>query len=167
MYELEALNISTKQTSANLEEFESFCLGEKHLSPEKFRLLNIELSIGAVLHVGRRYWRDDDDGRHLIWEGTDEREHDLGSITNMHVMRDYPGFNRTRTLALGHDHVESHEVIEGDSFGSITQVKMKDGTIGVGPNYKMALRNAVLKMHLGQKKRTMFSFWRFWKALKK
>ncbi|MEM7651080.1 MAG: hypothetical protein AAF204_03235, partial [Pseudomonadota bacterium] len=30
----------------------------------------------------------------------------------------------------------------------VTIVRMKDGTSGVGPDYKMALRNASLKMHL-------------------
>jgi hypothetical protein len=132
-----------------LQDFEAFCLGEKRLSPEEFKNLNIELSINAVLHIGKHKFKRCEDGRHLIWTGPDHREHDLGSIDQMNVMRDYPGFNKVRSLALDHGDVEETKVINVPlSRRQLTLVKMKDGSTGIGPDYKTALRNAALKKKL-------------------
>ena len=126
-----------------------FCMGEKHLTPEQFRDLNIQLSLSAVEHIGSHRLENTPDGKHLMWTGADNREHDLGSIDNPNVARDYPGFHRARSLSLGHDLVQENMVIDAPRRnGQITLVKMKDGTTSVAPNYKMALRNAALKIHL-------------------
>ena len=134
---------------ARLKDFELFCVGEKHLTPEQFRTLNLQLSVSAVEHIGKLRVENTSDGRHLIWTGVDEREHDLGSAENPDISRDYPGFHRTRSLSMGHDMVEENLVIDAPRRGGqITLIKMKDGTTSVAPNYKMALRNAALKVHL-------------------
>lgn len=132
-----------------LKDFELFCLGEKHLSPEQFQDINRELSLNAVLHIGTHRYQNTPDGKHLIWAGTDSREHDLGAADDPNVLRDYPGFHRTRSLALGHEQVEENTIINAPRRSQqVTMVKMKDGTTAVAPNYKLALRNAALKIHL-------------------
>lgn len=132
-----------------LKDFELFCLGEKPLTPENFKTLNEELSLSAVLHIGTRHFRKERDGKHLIWESPDHREHDLGPIDNIDIMHTCPGFHKTRTLALGAADVLETDIIDiPPSHRQVTIVRMKDGTTGIGPNYKMALRNAALKMHL-------------------
>lgn len=149
MYGLQTLKIHPKKVFECLKEFELFCLGETKITPEKFKNLNKELSVSAVLHIGRRRVEKNTDGKHLIWISPDQREHDLGSIHDVNVFRDYPGFNRTRSLSLGHDQVVESKIIGVPPLhNKITVVKLKDGSTGIGPNYKMALRNASLKMHL-------------------
>jgi hypothetical protein len=134
---------------ARLQNFESFCLGEKYMTPDEVTALNEELSIGAIMHIGKyRFVREDDEVR-LIWTSPDKCQHDLGPVNRLKVMRDCPGFHRTRSLALGQEHVETSGQIEVRTLnGYISMVKMKDGSTGYGPNYKVALRNAALKMHL-------------------
>ena len=52
-------------------------------------------------------------------------------------------------MALAGDKVAESKVIHiAGVKGSVTVVTMLDGSVGVGPNYRMALRNAALKMHL-------------------
>ena len=149
MLGLRSIKPDPKDVLAVLEDFELFCLGKKHMSPERFMELNIELSVSAVHSIGRHRYQHSADGRHLLWTGPDEREHDLGPVDEVNVLRNYPGFNRSRTLSLGHDQVAENEVIDVPALRrQITVVKMKDGSTGVAPNYKMALRNAALKMHL-------------------
>ena len=149
MFGFQSLQMKPEKVLRRLKDFELFCLGEKKLSPEVFRSLNEDLSLSAVLHIGKRHFRKDADGKHLIWQGHDEREHDLGPIDNIKITQDCPGYHKTRTLALAGDQVLKSDVINiPPSRKQVTVVKLKDGTTGVGPNYKMALRNAALKMHL-------------------
>ncbi len=146
---LQDYKISAEKVLTIIEEFEQFCLGKKTMSPEKFMDLNQDLSISAVLHIGssRTEWRDD--GNHVIWAAPDNSEHDLGPIENLNVTRDYPGFHRTRSLSLGQESVEGNELLHiASSDRNITKVRMKDGTVGYGTDYKIALRNAALKMNL-------------------
>ena len=134
---------------SHLKDFEMFCLGKKEMSPDKFKSLNVELSISAVEHIGERHIRKEADGKHLIWIGPDKREHDLGLVDESNVIRDYPGFHRTRSLSLGHDQVVENDMVDVPTLRrQVSMVKMKDGSTGLGPNYKMALRNAALKMFL-------------------
>ncbi|MEZ5813884.1 MAG: hypothetical protein R3E13_04075 [Alphaproteobacteria bacterium] len=149
MFGLHPPKIKPEKVLQRLKDFEAFCLGEKKLTPKHFQAINEELSLSAVLHVGKRYIRKEGDGKHLIWLGVDNREHDLGPINTLNIRQTCPGFHKTRTLSLG-----SRDVLETDTITipphnkNVIIVKMKDGTTGIGPNYKMALRNAVLKMHL-------------------
>ncbi len=151
MYELQALQSKPQEILAHLELFEDYCMGKNVLTPEEYKALNIELSIGAVVHIGRKLFKNYNDGKHLIWISPDNKEHDMGLINNIDVFRDYPGFNRSRSLCLGKDMVDRYEVIEIEGKGNITRVVMEDGSFGIGPNYRMALRNAALKMHLTQR----------------
>ena len=149
MFGFQSLQMKPEKVLRRLKDFELFCMGEKRLSPENFKTLNEELSLSAVLHVGSRHFRKEKDGKHLIWESPDHKKHDLGPIHNLNIMQSCPGFHKPRTLALAGDDVDGTDVIELPKVRKqITIVKMKDGTEGIGPNYKMALRNAALKMHL-------------------
>lgn len=146
-----------------LEAFEQFCMGERHLSPEDFTDINKELSIGAVLCIGRHAFKNNRDGRHLIWIDLTDRRHDLGEVTNLNVMSECPGFHRGRTLALTKDaDVATTEIIDVPPYRrQMTKVVLEDGSHGIGPDYKMALRNAALKKHLKSQfnKARGFSFW--------
>lgn len=134
---------------ASIEDFEACCLGKKDMSPKQFQSLNRELSMNAVLNIGRHRLSYKTDGRHLIWRSPDNREYDLGKVEDLNVFRDYPGFHKRRSLSLGQDHVTKSEVIDAPgSRQKLSVVKMKDGSKGIGPNYKIALRNAAMKMHL-------------------
>lgn len=149
MFGFQSLRIKPEKILRRLKDFELFCLGEKRLTPENFRTLNEELSLSAVLHIGKRHFRREADGKHLIWEGLDNREHDLGPIDNLDITHTCPGFHKTRTLALAGDNVLESDILTVPPMNKhVTIVRMKDGTSGVGPNYKMALRNAALKMYL-------------------
>ena len=149
MFGFQTLQIKPEKVLKHLKDFELFCLDELFLSPDSFKVLNEELSLSAVLHVGKRYYRKDSDGKHLIWKGLDKREYDLGPLHDMNIMRNYPGFHKTRTLALAGNKVEKIDIIQSPKKrNTITVVTMKDGTAGLGTDYKTALRNAALKMHL-------------------
>ena len=150
---------------ACLEDFENFCLGNKFIPPEEFRFIDKKLSIGTVMHIGSTYFRNGEDGKHLIWIAPDEREHDLGSIENLDSTDEYPGFHRGRSLALCHEQVAAHEIIDVPYIGYATKVILADGTAGIGPNYKKALRNAALHQQLKQDFR-LFSFSGIWSHLK-
>ncbi len=152
MISIEQARPTAKTLLSNLEAFEAFCLGELRFSPAKFRELNEELSVGAVLMIGKRRYERDTDGKRLIWVGFDEREHDLGYVHDANVMRDYPGFHAKRTLSLGKDLVKESEIIPAPSGkGNLSKVTLVDGSVGIAPNYRMALRNAAMKMHLTHK----------------
>lgn len=124
-------------------------MGEQKLHPAKFRDINSELSICAVLIIGKRRYQTSNNNRHLIWVGLDDQEHDLGRADDINVMRDYPGFHAARTSALAGEDVKETNFIDSPSGnGTLCEVIMKDGSRSIGPNYRMALRNAALKMHL-------------------
>ena len=73
MFGFQTLQIKPEKVLRRLKDFELFCLGEKTLTPEVFKTLNEDLSLSAVLHIGKRYFRRDHDGKHLIWQGMDLR----------------------------------------------------------------------------------------------
>lgn len=138
-----------KKTIAMLHDFEMSCLGEKPLSPDDFVMLNKELSLSAVNFIGECHFERKEDGHHVIWTAPDKSSHDLGVLTEINVMKDYPGFHKARSLCLGHKDVIENEVLSiGHSRKHVSMVKLKDGTEGYGPNYKIALRNAALKSRL-------------------
>ncbi len=156
MFGLQGLQINPKNILSKLREFEACCLEGSSLSPEEFKSLNIELSIGAILHVGKRRFLKKIDGKHLLWTGLDNREYDLGPVHKLDVMHYAPGFHRSCTMSLGNNLVKDNSILEiKNTKKQVSIVYLKDGSVGVGPNYKMALRNAVLKMHLS--KNFMFS----------
>ena len=145
-----------------LAEFEQVCLGEKTLSPERFMDINKELSLGAVMYIGRLRKNRTSNGDHLIWTDPEKRVHDLGPVDNLDVLHECPGFHRGRTLAIGQNEVVCTEVIDIPPFRKqMTKVSLKDGSEGVGPDFKIALRNAALKKHLKNQfnKARGFSFW--------
>ena len=59
------LQVNPKKVLSKLQEFENFCLGKKRLTPEEFKALNIELSMGSVFHIGKRRFLKELDGKHL------------------------------------------------------------------------------------------------------
>jgi hypothetical protein len=165
MLSIEEIRPRTKTILSYLEQFEKFCLGLEYLHPSKFRDINNELSICAVLMIGKRRFHWQNSTRRLIWIGLDEQEHDLGDPDDMNVMRDYPGFHAARTMALGHDLVKETRFINpAKGNGSVCEVILKDGTHAIAPNYRMALRNASLKMHLKTQFNTM-SLSRLWNGI--
>ncbi len=166
MLSIENARPTNKQIMSHLEEFERFCLGETRLQPAKFREINEELSIGAVLMLGKRRYQNHEDGqRHLIWRGLDNQEHDMGQISDAHVMRDYPGFNAKRSRSLGVDMISESKIITApNGKGHVSVVTMEDGSTGIGLDYRMALRNAALKMHL-KKTFNTFSLASLWNSL--
>ncbi|MCC6597707.1 MAG: hypothetical protein IT559_02840 [Alphaproteobacteria bacterium] len=153
----------TDKILERLKEFEMFCMGEKYLTPEKFTSLNKELSISTIMHIGKHRYKTLPDGDHFFWTDLDNREHDLGIADDLNIFQECPGFHKTRTHALGNtDVVETRIVDIPSSRRQATMVVMKDGTTGIAPNYKLALRNAALKRHL----KTSFknaSGWNIWK----
>lgn len=152
MISLENARPSTKMILNHLDEFEASCTGNTPLSPAKFREINTELSVGAVMMLGKLRYQNDFGGKRVYWRGPDNKEHDLGLAHDANVLRDYPGFNARRTLSLGSNMVSEDKVIENpNGNGHLSVVTMQDGSIGIGPNYRMALRNAALRMHLTSK----------------
>ena len=149
MFDVKNASPPQKQLLRYLDEFEQCCTGEKYCSPSKFREINKHLSIGAVLRLGTHRYETNLTGTRLFWKGLDGREYDMGLTHDMHVMRDYPGFHAQCSRSLGNDLVLENKTIPGpNKKGSLSVVTMKDGSTGIGPNYRIALRNAVLKMHL-------------------
>ena len=152
MVNIELARPTAKHILDHIEEFESFCLGYESFSPEYFRAINEELSISAVLMIGQHRYQKDRNGKHLFWQGTDNREYDLGLAHEANIMRDFPGFHASRSRSLGAELVEKSEVMPvPNGKGNISKVTLQDGTTGIGPNYRLALRNAALKMHLKSK----------------
>lgn len=149
MMNIENVRPTPRKILTHLEEFERYCMGDARISPVQFRDLNAELSISAVLMIGKRRYVQNPSGKHLLWRGLDEHEYDLGPLHNTNVVRDYPGFHGKRSLSLGNDLVTESKVIHiPGARGNLTMVTLSDGSTGVGPDYRMALRNASLKMHI-------------------
>ncbi|MCK5285582.1 MAG: hypothetical protein KAJ86_08370 [Alphaproteobacteria bacterium] len=148
MFNFNIIKSNSEKVLSNLENFELFCIGEKELSPQEFTNLNKELSISAIKYIGQSKFCRKKDGKHLIWIGLDNQEHDLGKVNAINITKDYPGFHKSRSLSLGHDHVTKNDVVDIPKCEPMNIVKMDDGSTGIAPNYKMALRNASLKMHL-------------------
>jgi len=147
---------------AHIEEFEKFCTGQKKHTPSEFRKVNRELSIGTALLIGKHRYQRDEEGKRLIWRGLDNKEYDLGHIHDANIMRDYPGFHARHCQSLSANSVQESKVIRiADGKKSITTVTMQDGSTGIGPNYRMALRNAALKMHF-KKEFNTFSLSNLW-----
>jgi hypothetical protein len=72
------------------------------------------------------------------------------------------GFNKVRTLACAKEEICETEIVAiPHSRHYMTRVKFKDGTQGIGPDFKIAMRNAVLKKELKSqfKKAAGFSLW--------
>lgn len=149
MLELQTLQTSPKKILNKLKDFENFCLGTINLSPEEFKKLNMELSIGAIFHIGKRRFLKNEDGKHLLWTGLDKQEYDLGPIHKLNIFRTGPGFHRGSTFSLDNDSVTKNEIMEIPGLKKqISIVTLKNGSVGVGPNYKIALRNAAIKSQL-------------------
>ncbi len=155
MLALENVRPTAKKMLNHVDMFEEFCLGKRSYTPSTFRTINEKLSLGAVLMLGKHRYQKERDGNHLIWKGLDQREHDLGPVHEANIMRDFPGFNRKRSLSLGRDNVKETQIVpHPNGKGTLSIVIMKDGSVGIGPNYRIALRNAALRMHL----KTRFNF---------
>ncbi|MCB1681218.1 MAG: hypothetical protein KDI65_04725 [Alphaproteobacteria bacterium] len=166
MFSIEGNKPSAEILLQYIEQFEEFCRGSMNMTPQFFRDINNELSVGAVMFIGKRRYKVTDNSTHLIWQGVDQREHDLGPVHNANIFRDYPGFHKARTHALGSEMVvsDSIEKVRGRR-GTYTIVTLKDGTTGVGPNYNLALRNAALRMVLKSafNRASLFTYWtRLW-----
>ncbi len=152
MISIEHARPTVKTLLSHIEAFESFCMGEQKFSPAKFRELNEELSVGAVLMIGKYRFQNAPEGKHLYWRGLDDKEYDLGLVNDAKIMRDYPGFHAKRSLSLGNNQVKETKVIDApNGNGNLSMVILEDGTTGIAPNYRMALRNAAMKKHLTQK----------------
>lgn len=161
------LNITDARPNAQkllhqLDAFENFCSGKDALSPHEFRSLNEELSIGTVLMLGSRRYEKTPEGNRLFWKSFDEREYDLGYVRDAKVLRDYPGYNARSSLSLKAGHCLSSEVIPSPrGKGTVYRVVLEDGTEAIAPNYRMAVRNVILKRHLMQQFNT-FSLASLW-----
>lgn len=157
-------HIRADKVLERLKEFEMFCMGERALTPEKFTALNKDLSLGTILHIGKHRYKSEPDGAHFIWTDLENREHDLGAVEGLDVFRECPGFHKIRTQALGNADVAETRVVDVPSpCRQATMVRLNDGTTGIGPNYKMALRNAALKRHLKASFKRA-SGWDVWKT---
>ena len=165
MLSIENARPTHKQIQNHLEMFERFCLGETRMTSDKFMEINRELSIGAVLLVGARKYHKDNNQKYLIWRGLDNKEHNLGLVHDANILRDYPGFNAQKSNSLGGHHVKEAKIIASPTGkGNISVVTMADGSTGIGPNYRTALRNAALKMEI-KKKFNYLSLSSIWKAV--
>lgn len=142
------LNIKSETLVEHLTVFEKFCMGETSMTPDQFMTLNKELSMGVVMHVGRHHVRKESDGEHLIWIDPNQRVHDLGHVENIDILHECPGFNKIRTLACSKESYQTEVIPVPQSRHNMTCVKLEDGTQGIGPDFKIAMRNAVLKKQL-------------------
>ncbi len=149
MINIETARPTASQMLDNINEIEAFLMGKRKFSPTKFREINADLSVGAVLMLGKRRYEKSAEGRRLFWQGLDEHEHDMGLVHDANITRNYPGFKAKASRSLGGSHVLNNKIITApNGKGSLSIVTMQDGSEGIGPNYKIALRNAALKMHL-------------------
>jgi hypothetical protein len=155
--------IKSEKLMERLAEFEEFCMGRRVLSPERFMDINKELSLGTLQYVGRHHLQRQTDGDHLIWVDNTQRPHDLGLADDLDILHQCPGFHRGRTLALAPESdILSTDIIHvALRKAHMTTVTLKDGVEGIGPDFKVALRNAVLKRQLTSQfnKARGFSFW--------
>jgi hypothetical protein len=156
---------TSQQILSHLERFESFCLGQEHYTPSHYREVNEELSVSTVILLGKMKLQKDENGRRVIWQGLDNTNYDLGYAHSAKVMRDYPGFHRRTSQALGSNDIKEILVLpKTRGKGNISKVILNDGTEGIGPDYRIALRNAALKSHL-TKKFNHFSLAGLWKRV--
>ena len=165
MFDMEKYNSTPEIVLQKLDMFEKFCTGDHELSPQEFTTLNVELSASALMHIGRKKLVKKSGDKHFVWRGLDDREHDLGPADALNIIREAPGFHKIRSMSLGHNYVESNEIKNIEDKGkNVSVVKMKDGSIGIGPNYRIALRNASLRMHLKNKFNltSKLTFWQRW-----
>lgn len=157
------LNIETARPTAktlinHIETFEAFCDGKEHLSPQQFRTLNEELSVATVLMIGKRRYQKTTEGKRLYWSTPNGKEHDLGLARDAKIMRDYPGYNARCSISLAGDkEIESVVIPAPRGKGTLMQVTLEDGYSAVAPNYRMAVRNAMLKKHINDKKKNQLS----------
>lgn len=164
------INIETARPTAqklldHIEEFEKFCTGESTYSPERFRDINQELSVGAVLTIGKYKVLNTGNEKRLLWQGLDNTEHDLGNLHDANIMRDYPGFHSKRSLSLaGAEKMRSEIIMSQHGRKAVTMVTINDEISGIGTDYRTALRNAALKYHL-QKQFNTFSLSNLWKQV--
>ncbi len=166
MIDIERANPTAKKILNSLDIFEEFCMGEKHYSPSQFRKINKELSIGAVLMLGKFRYKNGPTGKRIFWKGLDNREHDLGLTHDANIMRDYPGFNAKHSNSLAKDSVIESQIISiPNGKGNFSAVTLEDGSTGIGPNYRIALRNAALKMHLKSGFNPLATLDNFWKMM--
>ncbi len=132
-----------------LSAFEDFCMGTDALSPDEFRMLNEDLSVGTVLMIGSRRYEKTSEGSRLYWKSFDQREYDMGYVRDAKVMRDYPGYNAKTSLSLSAGHLISSQIVPSPrGKGTVYRVELEDGTEAIAPNYRMAVRNVILKKHL-------------------
>ena len=149
MFAIENARPTAKKLLNHIDTFEEFCLGNRSYTPSIFRTINEELSIGAVLMLGKHRFQKEHDGNHLLWKGLDQCEHDLGPVNETNIMRDFPGFHKRRSLSLGKKDIKETQIVpHPHGKGTLSIVIMNDDTIGIGPNFRIALRNAALRMHL-------------------
>ncbi len=130
--------------------FEYSCTGQDRLTPEQFREINEELSISAVLLLGMRRYQKTSEGKRIFWKiSSEDEEHDLGFVRDAKVVRDYPGYNCRSSRALAKNIVKSTAIIPSPTGkGTLTEVTLIDGSTAIAPNYRMAVRNAALKMFI-------------------
>ncbi len=165
MINIEAARPNTKQILNNIDVIESFFMGETNFSPSRFREINEELSISAVLTLGKRRYQKDIDGKRLFWLGLDNNEHDMGLVHDAKIKRHYPGFHASSSRSLDGGYISDNSNIPApNGKGTLSVVTMKDGSRGIGSNYRIALRNAALKMHL-KSKFNYFSLADIWKSV--
>lgn len=69
MLSIENLRPSVKIILSHIDEFEQSCMGDRKISPSRFREINEELSIGAVLLIGKHRYMNNEGEKHLIWRG--------------------------------------------------------------------------------------------------
>lgn len=153
-----------QQVLNNIEQFENFCLGKESYTPSTYREINEELSVSTVLVLGKHKFQKDALGKRLIWKGLDEKEYDLGYTHNAKIMRNYPGFHRKSIQAMGKDIKEIKVINQDQGTKNISVVTLQDGTEGIGPDNRIALRNAVLKRHL-KTQFNHFSLSNLWKQV--
>lgn len=143
---------SVHKLLGQLNAFEDFCLGKEVLSPSEFRSLNEELSVGTVLMIGSRRYEKTSAGNRLFWKSFDQREYDLGYVRDANIVRDYPGYNSKTSISLSSGlTIESQIIPSPRGKGTVYKVILEDGTEAIAPNYRMAVRNVILKSHLTKK----------------
>lgn len=149
MLDIANIRPTAKALMSQLDVFEDFCQGHGSISPQEFLTLNQDLSIGTVLMMGSRRYEKTPEGNRLFWKSMDQREYDLGYVRDAKVLRDYPGYNAQSSLSLRAGQEILSEVIPSPrGKGSFYRVELEDGTEAIAPNYRMAVRNVILKSHL-------------------
>ncbi|MFP4098513.1 MAG: hypothetical protein ACLFU1_06975 [Alphaproteobacteria bacterium] len=165
MLGIETARPTAKKLLDHIDAFEEFCLGKRNYTPALFQEINKELSIGAVLMLGRHRYKKGQKGKHLIWKGLDDKEYDLGPLHEANIMRDFPGFHSKRSMSLSNNDIAETQVVpRPDGKGNLSIVIMTDGSVGIGPDYRIALRNAALRMHL-KSRFNVTSLTSLWNAL--